>query len=105
MVTDDSITYLEWLYEAFPNFIIAAFILSLAGVVFSYLVAALQYGPSEAFYFVSRIIFQIIPDFLRTSPGRIFALAKLAVQETLRKKIIFVAFGIFAAMLLRPGLL
>ena len=103
MVTDDSITYLEWLYEAFPNFIIAAFILSLAGVVFSYLVAALQYGPSEAFYFVSRIIFQIIPDFLRTSPGRIFALAKLAVQETLRKKIIFVAFGIFAAMLLGGG--
>lgn len=103
MVYDDSITYLEWLRSSFPSFIIGAFIVSVAGVIFSYLVSALQYGPSEAFYFVSRIIFQIIPDFVRTSFGRIFALAKLAVQETLRKKIIFVAFAIFAAMLLGGG--
>ncbi|MEC9093905.1 MAG: hypothetical protein VX438_14445 [Planctomycetota bacterium] len=103
MVYDDSITYLEWLLGSGRHFIIGAFVVSVAGVVFSYLVAALQYGPSEAFYFVSKIIFQIIPDFLRTSPARIYALAKLAVQETLRKKIIFVAFGIFAAMLLGGG--
>lgn len=103
MVYDDSLTYLDWLRQAAPAFVIGAFIVSLAGVIFSYLVATLQYGPSEAFYFVSKIIFQIIPDFVRTSFGRIFALAKLAVQETLRKKIIFVAFAIFAAMLLGGG--
>lgn len=103
MVYDDSISYLKWLEDSALSFIIGSFIVSVAGVIFSYLVAALQYGPSEAFYFVSKIIFQIIPDFVRTSFGRIFALAKLAVQETLRKKIIFVAFGIFAAMLLGGG--
>ena len=103
MVYDDSITYLEWLREAFPSFIIGAFIVANAGIVFSYLVASLQYGPSEAFYFVSKIVFEIVPDFVRTSFGRVYALAKLAVQETLRKKIIFVAFAIFAAMLLGGG--
>ena len=103
MVFDDSINYGEWLLSGLRPFIIGAFLVSIIGVVFSYLVAAIQYGPSEAFYFVSKIIFQIIPDFIRTSFGRIYALAKLAVQETLRKKIIFVAFAIFAAMLLGGG--
>ena len=103
MVYDDSITYLDWLRNAFPSFIIGAFIVAVAGVIFSYLVSALQYGPSEAFYFVSKVVFEIIPDFVRTSFGRIYALARLAVQETLRKKIIFVAFAIFAAMLLGGG--
>lgn len=103
MVFDDSISFLQWLQDSGPSFIIGAFIVAVAGVIFSYLVSALQYGPSEAFYFVSKIIFQIIPDFVRTSFGRIFALGKLAVQETIRKKIIFVAFGIFAAMLLGGG--
>ncbi|MDB4756734.1 hypothetical protein OAG56_05120 [Mariniblastus sp.] len=103
MVFDDSISLVEWLSSSSLKFIIGAFIVAVVGVVFSYLTATLQYGPSEAFYFVSRVIFQIIPDFVRTSFGRIFALAKLAVQETLRKKIIFVAFAIFAAMLLGGG--
>lgn len=103
MVFDDSISFLEWLTNNLSMFIVGAFIVSVIGVVFSYLVSALQYGPSEAFYFVSKIIFEIIPDFVRTSFGRIYALARLAVQETLRKKVIFVAFAIFAAMLLGGG--
>jgi hypothetical protein len=103
MIFDDSISLLDWLTDSAPIFVIVAGIVAAIGLVFSYLIATLQYGPSEAFYFVSRIVFQIIPDFVRTSFGRIFALAKLSVQETVRKKVIFVAFAIFTALLLGGG--
>ena len=73
------------------------------GVFFGYIVATLRHGPFEAFYVVAQVIGQSVPDFLNTSPRRVFAIARLAVKEALRRKVILVTFGIFAISLLFGG--
>lgn len=105
MVVEDYIKldFLEWLNTGLPTFgliVLAAIIL---GVFFGYLVASFRHGPFEAFYVVAQVIGQAIPDFLFTSPRRVFAIARLAIKEALRRKVILVTFGIFAATLLFGG--
>jgi type III secretory pathway component EscR len=93
----------EWLSSGLPTFgfiVLAAVVL---GVFFGYLVASFRHGPFEAFYIVAQVIAQAIPDFLFTSPRRIIAIARLAIKEALRRKVILVTFGIFAATLLFGG--
>jgi hypothetical protein len=69
-----------------------------------FVVLSLQYGPSEAFYYVARSIFTAVTEDLpRFSPRRTFAVAKLAVQEAIRNKIL-VGFGIFLFLLLVAGM-
>lgn len=69
-----------------------------------FLILSLQYGPSEAFYYVARSIFTAVTEDLpRFSPRRTFAVAKLAVQEAIRNKIL-VGFGIFLLLLLIAGM-
>ena len=69
-----------------------------------FLVLSLQYGPSEAFYYVARSIFTAVTEDLpRFSPRRTFAVARLAVQEAIRNKIL-VGFGIFLLLLLIAGM-
>src|SRR5262245_58225601 len=69
-----------------------------------FVILSLQYGPSEAFYYVARSIFSAVTEDLpRFSPRRTFAVAKLAVQEAIRNKIL-VGFGIFLLLLLVAGM-
>src|SRR5262245_55557429 len=69
-----------------------------------FVVLSLQYGPSEAFYYVARSIFSAVTEDLpRFSPRRTFAVARLAVQEAIRNKIL-VGFGIFLVLLLVAGM-
>lgn len=69
-----------------------------------FVVLSLQYGPSEAFYYVARsIMTAVTEDLPRFSPRRTFAVAKLAVQEAIRNKIL-VGFGIFLLLLLIAGM-
>ncbi|QDV69177.1 ABC-2 family transporter protein [Rosistilla carotiformis] len=74
-----------------------------AGLVIGYLIAAARYGPSEGFYSVARIV----RDFVRedapgTSPRRIYALARLAFKEAIRRKVLFVV-GLFVVLLMFAG--
>ena len=103
-----------FLLEEIPNFFQTLqdnFLLVLAicatcvllGVFFGYLVATFRHGPFEAFYVVATVIAHSLPDFLRTSPKRIFAIAYLAVKEALRRRVILVTFCIFALALLFGG--
>src|SRR5262245_8199473 len=69
-----------------------------------FLVLSLQYGPSEAFYYVARSIFTAVTEDLpQFSPRRTFAVARLAVHEAIRNKIL-VGFGIFLLLLLIAGM-
>jgi hypothetical protein len=103
MVVEDFSKFSEWLLASLPAFgliILAAIVL---GVFFGFLIASFRHGPFEAFYIVATVIAQAIPDFLFTSPRRVFAIARLAIKEALRRKVILVTFGIFAASLLFGG--
>jgi hypothetical protein len=57
----------------------------------------------EAFYATAATLFQAIPDFLKMSPRRVLAIARLAVKETFRRKIVLAAAVIFAVALLFGG--
>jgi hypothetical protein len=69
-----------------------------------FVITSLQYGPSEAFYYVARAMFSAVTEDLpRFSPRRTFAVAKLAVQEAIRNRVL-VGFGVFIVLLLFAGL-
>ncbi len=71
---------------------------------FSFVVASFRYGPSEAFYYVFRALFAAVTDDLpRFSLRRTLAVARLAVQEAIRNRVL-IGFGVFIVLLLFAGL-
>lgn len=103
MVVDEFITFSDWFGEGAYLFAMIILVAIVLGVFFGFLVASFRHGPFEAFYIVAQVIGQAIPDFLFTSPRRIWAIARLAIKEAIRRKVILVTFGIFAATLLFGG--
>lgn len=103
MVVEDFTPFLDWLKSnlwIFGTILTAA---ALLGVAVGYLVSVFKHGPFESFYVVSQVIFQSVPDFIHTSPRRIWAIARLSIKEAIDRKVILVAFSIFAAALLFGG--
>ncbi len=110
MVVEDFPRFLEWLTGgdfllrgAIATFLLITVASLVIGIVFGFIVAVMRHGPREAFFVTANTLFQSVPDFLRTSPRRIIALARLAVKEALRRKIVLSALGIFAVALLFGG--
>src|SRR6187431_1698049 len=69
-----------------------------------FVITSLQYGPSEAFYYVARAMFSAVTEDLpRFSSRRTFAVAKLAIQEAIRNRVL-VGFGVFIVLLLVAGM-
>jgi hypothetical protein len=103
MVVEDFTPFLDWLklnLWVFGTILISA---SLLGILVGYLVSVLKHGPFEAFYVVAQVISQAIPDVIHTSPRRVWAIARLAIKEAMHRKVILVAFAIFASALLFGG--
>lgn len=107
---EDFWSYYQWLMrpESFLEsallqgtvLILLAIVLSL---VIGYIVSAARYGPGEGFYAVARATRDlIVRDLPSTSPRRIFALARLAFKEAIRRKVLFVV-GLFVVLLLIAG--
>jgi hypothetical protein len=69
----------------------------------AYLRMAILLGPGEGFYAVAKAIATAVSsDFPNTTLRRIWAMARLAIQESLRRRVL-VAFAIFAIVLLFAG--
>lgn len=107
---EDFWSFYEWLVR--PNAFlesaalqgIVLFILAVVlGLVTGYVVSAARYGPVEGFYAVARVVRDLLRfDLPNTSIRRIFALARLAFKEAIRRKVLFVV-GLFLVMLLLAG--
>lgn len=100
MVLDNFPTFSEWFLPGlilFGGIVLAAILL---GLFVGYVVASFRHGPFEAFYIVAQVVGAAVPDFLGTSPKRVMAMARLAIKEALRRKVVLVAFAIFAILLL-----
>ncbi|MCE2801344.1 MAG: hypothetical protein LW724_17565 [Planctomycetaceae bacterium] len=98
-------TYSEWLFQqgALFNGVLLAMILSVLGFLFGYIVSVFKHGPSEGFLKVSQIIGQLFTvDLPKMSARRIYAVAKLAVKESIRKKVL-VLVGIFVVGMMFAG--
>ena len=101
--TQSLTSFSEWLASNSLLFLIVITAAVIVGVTFGFLVAAFRHGPFEGFYVLAQVIGQAVPDFLKSSPRRIWAIAMLAVKEALRRKLVLATFAIFALTLLFGG--
>ncbi|MFN7733655.1 MAG: ABC transporter permease [Pirellula sp.] len=98
-------TYNEWLFQhnGLRDGLLLALVLAILGFLIGYIVAVIKHGPGEGFLQVARIIGQLFTvDLPKMSFRRIFAIAKLAVKESIRKKIL-VVIGIFIVAMMFAG--
>jgi hypothetical protein len=108
VVEYELLPYLEWLLigprglGAIPLFLFLITIVGMASVLLCYGLTSLRQGPVEAFYVVAQVIANAVPDFMRTSLRRTWAIASLAIKESIRRKVI-VGFVVFAVLLLYAG--
>jgi hypothetical protein len=99
MVIENQIPlFFEWLPGALMSWLIAVGLLALAAIALSFIFAAVQRGPMPAADAVYSRVAGGITDVLRMSPRRIMALAGLAFQEAIKRRVI-VAFLVFLVVL------
>jgi ABC-type transport system involved in multi-copper enzyme maturation permease subunit len=99
--------YALWLQSALRQFGITALIVLLVAAALGYIVSAFRYGPMQAGDVLYRGVVGAVLDLVFMSPRRVWALARLAVQESIRRRIwvALVAFGViltFAGWFLDP---
>lgn len=100
--------YSVWFSQALWSFGETAFFVVLAAIIVSYLVAAFRYGPLPAGDRLYRAIVGAVTDLIHTSPRRVWALTRLAIQEAVRRRvwtalIAFVVILMFAGWFLDPS--
>ena len=93
-------SFSDWFLPGILLFLAVLISGALLGLFFGYLVAAFRHGPFEAFYVVAQVIAEAVPDFLNTSPRRVMAMARLAIKEAMRRRVVLVTFAIFALTIL-----
>ena len=103
MVREEFPQFLEWFGPGILLLLGVLAVGALLGLFFGYLVAAFRHGPFEAFYVVSQVVAEAVPDFLQTSPRRVMAMAGLAIKEAMRRRVVLVTFVIFALSILFGG--
>ena len=77
---------------------------TLLGLLFGFLVSAAQHGPTEGFNRVAKLMFSAFgSDLSGFSLRRTLAIAWLAVQESLRKRVLMAVMAVFLVILLFAG--
>ena len=97
--------YFEWLFFNYGLIqgVLIAVALSVLGFITCYLVSMARNGPSEGFYNVTRVIYELIArDIPNTAVSRVYALARLAFQEAIRRRVL-VIMAVFIVVLLFAG--
>lgn len=103
MVLEEEIPrYAAWIGPAVVRYAFAAGLVAVCGAAATWLVQAVLYGPLAAGDRVYRGVLAGLADLAAASPRRIWALARLAVQESLRRNVL-VVLGVFALVLLFAG--
>jgi hypothetical protein len=102
VLESDPILFADWIWPALQSFLWAAAILGLAAVVGGFLIAAFRCGPLASGDATFRMLKVGLSDLVSLSPRRILALAWLAAQESLRRRVL-VGFGVFVLILLFAG--
>ena len=101
--------YMQWLLEfngsrwgALPQFIIALVVLAVVAMLLGLVVGTILYGPVKAGEKVYRVIANAGRELFDISFRRIWAIAKVAMQEALRRRVL-VAVAVFVLLLLFAG--
>lgn len=105
MVLDpkDVVPFLEWLYPwAFVLWFLVAAAVGVAVTAFGWLIAALRHGPGPATRITWGVLRDGALDLIHLSPRRAWAMARLAIQESIRRRVV-VVFAVFILILLFAG--
>jgi len=104
MVIDpkEIISFLAWLPSALLQWLIVVACVAVCVTVFSWLVAAVLHGPVSATRITGQVLRNAAIDIVRLSPRRVWALARLAIQESIRRRVV-VVFAVFIVLLLFAG--
>jgi len=103
MVLEEAIPkFSQWIGPAFLWYLFAASLLAVIAAAASWLVQSAIYGPLQAGDRVYRGILSGVGDLLGMSPRRIWALARLAIQESLRRNVL-VVLALYAIVLVFGG--
>ena len=103
MVLEEEIPrFAAWIGPACLRYAAAASIVALVAAVLAWLAQAVANGPLAAGDRVYRGVLAGLGDLALPSPRRIWALARLAIQESLRRNVL-VALAVFAVVILFAG--
>jgi ABC-type transport system involved in multi-copper enzyme maturation permease subunit len=114
VLEQELIPYLTWLLgypwsdasailnSALFRFVATAFGLSVVALIVGFLVALVRHGPLKAGDITYRVVVNGFSELFRTSPRRVWAIARLAVKESVRRRVI-VAIAVYVILLLFAG--
>ncbi|NDC54204.1 MAG: ABC transporter permease [Planctomycetia bacterium] len=103
MVLEEEIPkFAAWIGPAFVAYLFAAGLVAVFAAALAWLVQSVMHGPLAAGDRVYRGVLGTLADLGGMSPRRIWALARLAVQESLRRNVL-VVLGLFAVIILFAG--
>ena len=106
VIENEVVPYLDWLmpgerspYGAFNIFLMFVAVGGLLALALGYLVSVFRHGPIEASYNVARVVADGVSDLVSSSWRRVLAIARLAVKESVRGRVV-VVFIVFAVVLM-----
>src|SRR6478736_5609768 len=91
-----------FLDSALFRFVLTAAVLSVIALVVGFLIALVRHGPLKAGDITYRVVVNGFSELFRTSPRRVWAIARLAIKETVRRRVI-VVLAIYIIILLFAG--
>src|SRR4051794_29024859 len=91
-----------FLQSAIFRFALTGFVLAVLALIFGYLVALVRHGPLKAGDITYRVVVNGFSELLKTSPRRVWAIARLAIKESIRRRVI-VALVIYVVILFFAG--
>ena len=93
----------EWLSLNLPTFLATVLAVILLGMFIGFLAGALRHGPVESLRILTATVTSAIRDLIQLSPRRMFAIARLAFQESIRRRVL-VVFAVFVIALSKDAL-
>jgi hypothetical protein len=103
MVLEEDIpSFAVWIVPALLTYVLTAGLVAVGAATVAWLVQAAVHGPLAAGDRVYRGILAGLADLAGASPRRVWALARLAVQESLRRNVL-VVLAVFGLILLFAG--
>ncbi len=109
MVLENAVSpFSSWIGPAFLQWLLVIAGLAVGGLIFGFLVAVLRNGPLRATAMTWQAIRGAVVDLFLISPRRVWALACLAVKESIRRRVlvgflVFVLILLFASWFLDPN--
>lgn len=106
VLEQDILPYWQWLFggggasPALFSFLYIALAIGVGAIVIGYLIAAVIHGPVKGGDTIYRIVVGGLKELPRISPRRVFALARLTTQESMRRRVwvVLVVFIVFLAL-------